>query len=229
MRHTTAILAALLFCAAYGARAQAAKYDLAAYIQSVEAHNRDLKLARRDIDSAEQTRREALAALLPNLGLQGGYTRNLVDISQPQPVYAVGPVNGVYPLVYQNVVTSFDNTYSIAGGVNFSLFNLQAAANYLQAREGRRATATAYDYRREAILNAARKLYYQTLLLGKVVDVKKASERNARESYENIKLKLDAGLATRLDELMAEVDWKGKIPELAEARRDYELALMNLK
>ena len=149
--------------------------------------------------------------------------------SRPEPVYAVGPMNGVYPLVYQNVVTSFDNTFSVAGGANFSLFNLRAAANYRQAQEGRSMAAAAYEYRRRLILNAARKLYYQTLLLGKVVDVKVASERNARESYANIKLKFDAGLAMRLDELMAEIDWKGKIPELAEARRDYELALMNLK
>ncbi|HUW39932.1 MAG TPA: hypothetical protein VMV90_02910 [Rectinemataceae bacterium] len=81
--------------------------------------------------------------------------------SRPEPVYAVGPMNGVYPLVYQNVVTSFDNTFSVAGGANFSLFDLQAAANYRQAQEGQRATATAYEYRRRLILNAARKLHYR--------------------------------------------------------------------
>ncbi len=228
MRHKTAIIATLLLCAAYGARA--ADYDLAYYLKLVETHNRDLELARRDVDAAEQTRREALSPLLPKLGLQGGYTRNLNDINQPSAAYASGQLmDGVYPLIYESGKSDYDNTFSIAGGVSLSLFNLQALENYHQAEEGQRATATAYEYQRRVVLNAAEKLYYQTLLLGEVVKVKEAAERIARENYENIKIKFEAGAATQLDALMAEVDWKSKIPELAEARRDYSLVLVNLR
>ena len=227
MKRKMATAAVILACASFGAHAVG--YDLDSYVKLVESRNRDLELARQDIAAAEQERREALAALLPGVGIHGGYTRNLKDITQPEAIYAVGPVNGIYPFVYQDVVTSYDNTFSIAGGVSLPVFAPQSVTAYRQAEEGLHLRQSAYEYQRRVIVNAASKLYYQTLLLEEVVKVKEASERSAHENYQNIEAKFEAGVATELDKLMAEVDWKSKTPELAEAQRNFSLALMNLK
>jgi len=79
------------------------------------------------------------------------------------------------------------------------------------------------------VMNGAKKLYYQLLLLNEVVKVKEASEKMAQDNYNDAQAKFTVGLSTELDALMAEVAWKGKVPETAEVRRNRDIALLGFK
>ena len=211
--------------------ASATELDLAGYLRLVEGNNRDLAIARNEVDQMEAKKREALAGLLPSAGLQAGYTKNLNEIKQSMASYVdvSGGTPGIYPVTYTEVVTSFKNELDLAGGVNFSIYDEAARTRYRQAQAGLEAQKMGYDYRRVALLNAAKKLYYQTLLAGEVVKVRESSEKIAREAYDDAEAKYKAGLTTDLDALMAEVAWKSKAPETAESKKNWNTALLNLK
>ncbi len=221
---------ALILAAVIAPSIPAVDIDLASYLKLVEEHNRNLEVARSEVAQTEEMKKQALAGLLPNAGLQIGYTRNLKEISQPMASYATdSAMPGVYPITYTDQVTSFNNELDLAAAVNFNIFDGSAWARYRQASEGVNARRTGYDYQRKAVMNAAKKLYYQTLLLNEVVKVKEATEKIAQDNYNDAEAKFKVGLTTELDALMAEVAWKGKVPETAEARRNRDIALLGFK
>jgi outer membrane protein TolC len=226
-----ASIAVLSLLAALAVASAATKLDLAAYLKLVEARNKDLEIGRGEIAQTEATKKQALAGLLPSLGLQANYTRNLKDYEEPVASYAanIGSSSPYFPLVSTEQIVNYKNEIDLAAGASLSIFDAGATARYRQAGAGLEARKTGYAYQRKAVLNAAKKLYYQTLLAEEVVKVKESSERIAREAYDSAEAKYRAGLSTDLDALMAEVAWKGKAPESAEARRNASTALLNFK
>ena len=208
----------------------AEEIDLASYLQRVEQHNKGLEIARGDVAQTEKMKDQAMAGLLPNAGLQVGYLRNLNQILQPVASYATASaMPGIYPITYTEQIATYDNQWDVGGAVNFNIFDASAWTRYRQASEGVNARKAAYDYQLKAVMNGAKKLYYQLLLLNEVVKVKEASERMAQDNYNDAQAKFTVGLSTELDALMAEVAWKGKVPETAEVRRNRDIALLGFK
>jgi outer membrane protein TolC len=196
----------------------------------VEERNKGLEIARSEVAQTEEMKKQARAGLLPNAGLQTGYTRNLNAILQPVASYATASaMPGIYPITYTEQVASYDNQLDVGAGVNFNIFDGSAWARYLQASEGVNARKAGYDYQLKAVANGAKKLYYQLLLLSEVVKVKEATEKMAQDNYNDAQAKFKVGLSTELDALMAEVAWKEKVPETAEVRRNRDIALLGFK
>jgi outer membrane protein TolC len=224
-------LFALAYLVAAAVQSTAAEeIDLASYLRRVEGNNQNLDIARNEVAQTEELKRQALAGLLPNAGLQAGYTHNLKDIEQPVASYATASsMPGVYPIAYTDQVVSYKNEFDVAAAVNFNVFDAASLSRYKQASEGLEARRTGYEYQRKAVMNGAKKLYYQALLMNEVVKVKEASEKIAKDGYDNAEAKFKAGLTTELEALMAEVAWKGKAPETAEAKRNREIVLLNFK
>lgn len=223
-RHSVPIAAVLLVLSA--AWVSAEDYSLSAYLQRVEQQNLDLALAQKELDSASEGVVQARSALLPSVAVQGGYNRNLKEITQPYPVASL-PTGG--PLVYQNVRTNYDNELSVALSANQTIFNATSLARYQQAKTALELQKKVYDTTRLNILGAAKKLYAQVQLAQKAVTVLEASEQTAKAVYTNTQMKFNAGVAKELDLLMAEVDWKTKIPALDDARKNVEVAMIALK
>ena len=90
-------------------------------------------------------------------------------------------------------------------------------------------TDTAFEATRQNILTAAKRLYFQALLLQEVVRVRETSEENAYDNYVETQRRLDNGLASPLELLRAEVNWKITQPDTSQARRNLNVALQNLK
>ena len=208
----------------------AEEIDLATYLRRVEERNKGLEIARSEVAQTEEMKKQALAGLLPNAGFQAGYTRNLNQILQPVASYATpSAIPGVYPITYTEQVSSYDNQWDVGAGVSFNIFDGSAWARYRQASEGVNARKAGYDYQLKAVANGAKKLYYQLLLLNEVVKVKEATEKMAQDNYNDAQAKFKVGLSTELDALLAEVAWKGKVPETAEIRRNRDIALLGFK
>jgi outer membrane protein TolC len=233
MFRKNAIVATVVVALCAAAAADAAEYDLNAYLSRVERDNLDLKLAKSDLEEAAQGVAQARSALLPTVAAQGGYTRNLTDAMQST-AYAADlnspyAAAGVAPLLYQDMNTNFDNEYLGAIAVQQKLFSAQAIAQYAQAKKNREIRASAFELTRRSVLAAAKKLYAQAQLAGQVVGVMEGIERTAEETYKNAQRRFNAGVATELDLLLAESAWKTKIPSTAEARRNAEIAGLAIK
>ncbi len=54
-------------------------------------------------------------------------------------------------------------------------------------------------------------------------------KKNARENFENVEKKFENGLVSEFEMLQAEVNWKNKIPETSQAKRNYEMGMIMLK
>jgi outer membrane protein TolC len=201
-------------------------YNLASYLEKVEADNRDLELSRQRVASALESIKQTRSALLPTIAVAGGYTRNFTDIEEPT---AVASQSGGGPLIYQDVDSNFDNEMTLAASVSQKIIDPEATARYAQARRNSLIQTNADDYTRKSILTAAKKLYAQTQLAFAVAQVREESEMTSKEVYDNIEKKYTAGVSTELDLRMAEVDWKNAVTQTAEANKNAQLALMTLK
>ncbi|WP_041611054.1 TolC family protein [Treponema primitia] len=224
MLRTNIVLA--LLCGLVVMTANAGEYDLESYLRRVEQNNPDLSLAYKELDLAKENVVQARSALLPNIGAQGSYTRNLQDIKQSAPVAADLTTGRI---IRQDIDSNYDNELTLGVGVNQTIFDAAALSRYNQARKGREIQEQALETRRQNLRAAAKKLYARTQLAVAVVHIMEASEHTSEEIYQSIERKYKAGVATELDLLMAEVDWKSKIPTTAESRKNAELATIAFK
>ena len=203
--------------------ASAAEYDIASYLALVDKNNPDLLLRFKDIESAKTDVALARSAFLPHAGLQGGYTRNFRDQLQSMPVAAL-PGGG--PLVWQDVRSNFDNELSLGAGISQVLLNAGAISNYNKAKLGQAIREQSYEATRQAVLCAAKKLYAQAQLTALVVEIRESSAQVSLEQYQRVQRRYDAGAATELDLLSADVDRRTKSDAVTDAKKNNELVLL---
>lgn len=199
------------------------EYSLEDFLSLVEKNSKDLMLAKEEKNIAEANKKEARSTALPKVFSELTYQRFFNDKYDD---VAAETENG---LAMVNAKVSKDNGYSMNAVINQTLFSVSAFNAIKAARQYAGLTDVAYDAAYEQIITAAKKLYYQTLLLEKVWKVNEASQQNAEENYQNIKKKYESGVVSEFQLLQAEVRWKNLIPETEKSKRNYELALNNLK
>jgi len=193
--------------------------DIEQFLNRVEAHSKDLKLAKQELRTADANKREALSGALPHLSANAGYNRNL---------------NETYMYVDLGEGTSKlrvnrDNEYSASVVVGQTLFNGTVYNAIKGANQYKKMSNFIYDASHQEIITYANKAFYQALLLRVVREVSQASEQNAYENYLDIKKAFDNGLVSEFDLLQAEVRHKDLVPQTTEAERNYKIALINLK
>lgn len=199
--------------------------DLETYINLVKQHSKDLQLVAKDKEMADQNKKEAISTALPRIAVQANYTRNLTDL------YMFADLGKMFG--EDGGVTKFkikrNNEYSATAALQQTLFSATVGNAIKAARQYEQLTDNIYDASLQKILSAAKKMFYQTLLLDKFWQVSQSAEQNALDNYENMKLKFKNGFVSEFELLQAEVRWKNAIPETAKAKRNYEMALNNLK
>jgi outer membrane protein len=231
----TAILAAglIVFGAVAPATAQEHRLDIDGFLSLVETNSLQLENARTDRALAEVQEQLVRTQIYPVVGGQLGYSRNFTDIEQQVPAYADGNADsaalGVYPIRYQELDINRDNDFTLGVSVQQKLFDMTVFRALDASRQFTTLTGTAYEATRQNILTAAKRLYFQALLLQEVVRVRETSEENAYDNYVETQRRLDNGLASPLELLRAEVNWKITQPDTSQARRNLNVALQNLK
>ena len=199
--------------------------DLDKFLDLVKLHSKDLKLAAKEQEMADQNKKEAISTALPKVSFQADYTRNLTNLY----MYAdLGKLFGEGGPVTKFKINR-NNEYSATAALQQTLFSATVGNAIKAARQYEQLTDNIYDASLQKILAAAKKMFYQTLLLDKFWQVNQAAEQNALDNYESMKLKFKNGFVSEFELLQAEVRWKNSIPETAKAKRNYELAVNNLK
>lgn len=200
--------------------AESLTLDLEGFVARVEGNSLDLEKARIDRDIAGTQERLAKSAIYPFIGGEVGYVRNLKEITQTTEIPGMGSFE---------TKLNTKNEFSLGLSVQQALFDMKAFRGVEASMGFLRLTDTAYEATRQGILTFAKKLFYQTLLLQAVYDVRESSQENAYENYQETQAKFENGIASRIDLLRAEVNWKVTIPETTKARKDLDVALSNLK
>ena len=214
-------VAGALFCAS------AEDINLSRYLELVDKGNIDLKLAQKDSENAKQKQNQAMSQLLPTVAAVGSYTRNMDDVEQSAAVAASSQAyNGVYPLIYKDVDSNYDNDITLALSITEKLIDPASLAQFVAAKKGTQIQKTVTEYTRQQVLGGAKKLYAQTQLLLAVQDVKKESAQISEAVYHDTEKKYNAGSATEINLRMAEVDWKKAASEQAEAEKNVRVVLM---
>jgi len=218
------ILLCVILSACYAiAAVSAEEYDLETYLALVERNNPDLLIRFKDIELAGTDIALARSAFLPRAGVQGGYNRNLTERTQSM---AVASMPGGGPLIFQDIRTNYDNELTMGIGISQVLFSAGAITNYNKAKLGKAIREQSFEAARLAVLCAAKKLYTRAQLALLVVEIRESSERFSQEQYQRMERRRNAGAATEMDLLSAEVNWRSKTDAVMEAKKNAELVLL---
>lgn len=211
--------------AGYQVFAQPQVLTLDGFIGQVLDFNKDLKLAQKDKELASTQKKQAVASALPTVGMESGYTRNLTDYYMYFDMAALNPeATGIAKAPIKR-----DNEFSASVALQQTLFSPSVGSAIKAARQYQHLTDEVYDASQQAVIGGAKKLFYQVLLLQKVVNVTQATEKNAKDNYEQVKLKYDNGQVSKFELLQAETRWRSAIPQTQQAERNRTLAENTLK
>ncbi|HDP94963.1 MAG TPA: TolC family protein [Candidatus Aminicenantes bacterium] len=201
------------------------EYKLDDFIEAVRENSKVLRLAAKQKETAREQKREARAGAFPQIGIEIGYTRNLSDYYM---YFDLSSLLGGPPIV-SKVPIKRDNELIATLGVNQTLFNASVLYAVKASRRYEALVEEVYQANEQAVINNAKKLFYQGILLDKVVDVAHKSEQNARENFRDVKLKYEQGQVSEFELLRAETRWRAAIPEVLQAERNRDLLINNLK
>ncbi len=228
-------IAVTLIVASTGTAVAQDQLTLDGFLARVESHSLQLDNSRTDRDIALTQERLARSQVYPTVAGQAGYTRNFLDIEQAVPAYVntggspAIPGTQIYPIQTQEVDVNTDNQFSAGLSVQQKVFDMSVFRALEASQQYTSLTGTAYEASRQAILTQAKRLFFQALLLQEVLDVRQSSEEIAYDNYVETQRRLDNGLASPLEVLQAEVNWKITQPDTTQAERNLNVALQNLR
>jgi outer membrane protein len=204
---------------------RATEYDLNTIISLAEEKNKDIQLAMAELKTASALKLEALSSALPSFEVNAGYNRNFRE----NIFYFEAPDFQTGQIRTQSFKTSFANEYRLNAVLSQTIFSFDVGTAIQAANYFKKYTNYQYDTQRQAVIAEVKKAFYQALLAQKVLEVAKDSENSAKENYDNISIRYDAGATSEFDKLQAEVRWQNSIPNTTRAQRNYDIALNNLK
>jgi outer membrane protein TolC len=235
-----ALVALAAPAATYAQAGSAEALDLARFLDLVEHNSLQLENARTDRSLAETQEDLVRSQIYPFIAGQAGYTRNFLDIEQAVPVAAnaaqavPGSVLGFdggsyYLLTTREIDVNRDNEFSLGLSVQQKIFDMSVFRALEASRQFTDLTGTVYEASRQGILTEAKRLFFQVLLLQEVLEVRRSSEEIARDNFLETQRRAEAGIASPMEVLRAEVNWKITEPDTSQAERNLNVAIQGLK
>lgn len=219
-RFAVAAFVCAMLAASLPLHAQERQLTLDEAIEIALRNNRDLQVARLEIEKADAQVTEAFGNALPSIDLGATYTRNL----QKQVFYFPGADGIARPISIGS-----DNALGADLSLRQILFNsavitgLGTAETYSKiSRQQLRATAA------ETVLSV-KKAYYGALFARDVLTLNEQLLRNAESNYQNARQFFQAGLRAEFDAIRAEVQVENQRPAVVQARDNYQMTIDNLR
>lgn len=217
----------------------------------------EVRAARARVRAASAQHRAARSALLPQVNTQLAYTRTLRSVFQsagggftlpdslrfePDPT---APLEERVTYLEDRVPSAafgalgslfsdlpFGNEHTWVAALSFSqpvftggrLVSSVRAAGY-----GEDAAESAYEEATADVVLQVRQAYRDAALARDAAEIVAASVELAAEHFDQVRLRLDAGRASELEAMRAEVELENLRPQLVQAENAAELAMLNLK
>ena len=197
--------------------------DIEATLKRAKEQSKDLKLAKAELDLAQESINEAWSAALPNIFVDVNYTRNFKE----QFFF----INGDLPEGQSNKLSfTFKNVYSVSAKLEQTLYSFGKVGTALEiAYDFENFAELNYKYQRRQILSNTKTAFYSVLLMEQISQVTIESEESAKGNFDESKTKFESGVVSEYEMLQAEVRWRYSIPATIAAKKNYLRALNNLK
>lgn len=220
----TLAFALCLFMCGYAvvpSAAQQRSVSLDDAIVSALDRNRDITVARFEVDKADAAAKEALGYALPSVDVSGNFTRNL-----KQPVFFFPNVQTGQP---EPVTVGQKNAFSATAELSQVIFNAAVFTGVGSARTWQYAAREQYKSKVVEIVTKVRQAYYAALFARSQWELSQQSLANAEDNQRNVQSLLSEGQVAEFDALRAEVRADNLRPQVLQAERNYGDALNVLK
>ncbi|MDE7069053.1 MAG: TolC family protein [Alistipes sp.] len=204
---TVCLLAAGLF----GARAQMT-LTLDEALRIALSENPTIRVADLEVERYDYVKRQTWGNLLPQLSLDGTYTRSIVKQEM-----AKGLSFGA------------DNTLTATGTISLPLF---APTIYRTLKMNRRQAEAAVEAARASRIDLAaevKKAFYNILLAEQSLEVLRESQATVQRTVDDTRVQYENGLASEYDLLTAEVQLSNLNPTILQTENSIALAKLMLK
>lgn len=206
-------------------------WTLADAVRYSLGHSPDLAVAASRIEEKIEARAEVFSSFLPDLSFEGGYTYidNVPRIAIDFPVDPPGDLLPPFQINREALIGANDN-YKAKLVLNQLLFASgkvyyahRAAASQVDSERAR------LDAARLQVARSAAEAYNAALIAQQAVEVQRESLGAARAHLAQVERRYEAGAATRLELLRAQVEVSNREPRVAETEKMLDLALVRLR
>ena len=215
-------------------------------IETALSNNRDIKIAKLDVEKAEEAVDEAFGYALPSFDLSANFSHFLSKPKMAFPDFEALLTNATYNILFNEGVLPQDNSkflpmesklqsfsqtnnFEASAQVTQILFNsavfrgIGASQIYLDLSKEQLKAKTA-----EVVFNV-KQAFYGALLTKQMLDITKATLANAEENLKNVKSYFEQGLTSEFEMMQAEVLVENIRPKVYELENLYKDTLNKLK
>lgn len=182
--------------------------------------NSSIKIARLDVEKAEEKVKETYSGYYPQLDASGQYQRY---INKPVIFLPPGSPFGA------TLEIGSDNSYAGALSLGMPLFSLALIRGSGLADAGVEMSRVNLHSARVKLVGDVQKAYLSVLLAGEYAQVLQQSLKNAGDNLERVRNLNKRGLLSNYDLLRAEVQVENLKPGVIQAENNYRLAADGLK
>jgi outer membrane protein TolC len=169
------------------------------------ANNKDIQIQEREISVARANILDARSKFLPQINLEGSYTRRDKVLSQ-------------------NIFTGYYNDNKVGLLMNQSVYTGgENMANLKTAQLGLKVQEETLRAKKLDVEFDVKRLYYGLMLAYETERIARETLEQAKAHYQDVKDKLSEGTASRFDALQSEVQVSLLIPNLVKASNDINL------
>ncbi len=224
MKTPFTIAAVLLILPSAFVMSQRKQISLDDAVKMAIANNRELQVAKLEMEKADARVREAIGYALPSVIANGTYTRSL-----EKPVFFLpdfeNPESGrVLPIEIGS-----DNALQFGFQAQQILFNAAVFTGVGTAKVYQRASREAFRNSYNATIAQVKRAFYGTLFIQDVTELSRASLKNAEENLKNVVAFNKQGIVSDYDLIRAEVQVENIRPSVLEAERNVVASQNNLK
>ncbi|MCX5868905.1 MAG: TolC family protein, partial [Proteobacteria bacterium] len=179
-------------------------WSLSQAIEYAQGHNPAIAVLESQAEEARQAKNETFSGYLPQLILEGGYTRidNIPSIDTPMGSFNMGD----------------QNNYKIQATLNQVLFASGQLyyGNRAMSRQVK-ATRLSAEAARLKVARGVAEVYLGVLLAQNVFAAREESLNTARAHLDQVKRRFEAGTASRFEFLRSQVEVDNLVPTVSEA------------
>jgi outer membrane protein TolC len=187
-------------------------------------NNRDLQMAHLDVEKSDYKVTEAIGNALPNISASGQYSRAIKKMVYFLPDFSDLSSGRILP-----VEIGADN--SLQGGFSATqiLFNSAVFTGVGTAKIYQKASRELYRSAYNSTIANVKRAYSGVLFVQRVLDMTRASLKNAEDNYKSIEIRNKQGIVSDYDLIRAEVQVANVRPMVLQRERDVVAALNGLK
>jgi outer membrane protein len=170
-------------------------------------NNRQLDIARLEMEKADAQVKEAYGYAMPSLNFGGTYTRTF---KTPQIVFTVDTV-------MTRIKMGTENSYQMGFSASQVLFNSIVFTGVGTAKIYQKASRELYRSSYNNTVANVKRAFYNVLLARQILETTQASMANAEETFRNVKILHQQGIISDYDLIRSEVQVENIRPMVIEA------------